>query len=99
MPACMGRDEIPRYTEDCHGHGWMAGVGSSRESRMMEQRREAVMDQELIDRIARILYRISDSQERDEVTREIAQIFAEAQSDFDTQRFYQRANVAYLENR
>ena len=57
------------------------------------------MDQEQIDRIARILYRISDSQERDEVTREIAQVLAEAQPDFDTQRFYQRANVAYLENR
>ena len=57
------------------------------------------MNQDQIDRIARILYRISDSQERDEVTREIAQILADAQPGLDTQRFYQLANVAYLENR
>ncbi|HEX8918127.1 MAG TPA: hypothetical protein VF898_06470 [Chloroflexota bacterium] len=57
------------------------------------------MNQDHIDRIARILYRISDNQERDEVTREIAQILADGQQGFDTQRFYQLANVAYLENR
>lgn len=57
------------------------------------------MDQNQIDRIARILYRISDNQERDEVTREIAQVLASAQPEFDTQRFYELANVAYLENR
>jgi hypothetical protein len=57
------------------------------------------MDQSQYDHIARILYRISDSQERDEVTREIAQILSGADSGFDTQRFYELANVAYLENR
>lgn len=57
------------------------------------------MDQDDFDRIARILYRISDSQERDEVTREIGQVLSKAQPQFDTQRFYQLANVAYLENR
>lgn len=57
------------------------------------------MDQDQIDRIARVLYRISDSQERDEVTREIAQILANAQQRFDTKRFYELANVAYLEER
>ena len=57
------------------------------------------MDQEQFDRIARILYRISDSNERDEVTREIAQVLADAQSSFDTHRFYHLANVAYLEER
>jgi hypothetical protein len=57
------------------------------------------VDQSQIDRIARILYRISDSQERDEVTREIAQVLAGTESQFDTKRFYQLANVAYLEDR
>jgi hypothetical protein len=57
------------------------------------------MDQSQIDRIARILYRISDSQERDEVTREVAQVLASAEPGFDTNRFYQLANVAYLEDR
>jgi hypothetical protein len=57
------------------------------------------MDQNQIDRIARILYRISDSQERDEVTREVAQVLASADPGFDTKRFYQLANVAYLEDR
>ena len=57
------------------------------------------MDQSQIDRIARILYRISDSNERDEVTREIAQVLAGADPGFDTQRFYELANVAYLEER
>lgn len=57
------------------------------------------MDQSQLDRIARILYRISDSQERDEVTREIAQVLASAEPGFDTHRFYELANVAYLEDR
>ena len=57
------------------------------------------MDQSQYDRIARILYRISDSNERDEVTREIAQILADAEPGFDTGRFYKLANVAYLEER
>lgn len=57
------------------------------------------MDQSQFDRIARILYRISDSQERDEVTREIAQVLAGSESGFDTKRFYELANVAYLEDR
>lgn len=57
------------------------------------------MEQSQIDRIARILYRISDSQERDEVTREIGQVLAAAEANFDTKRFYQEANVAYLEDR
>jgi hypothetical protein len=57
------------------------------------------MDQSQIDRIARMLYRISDSQERDEVTREIGKVLASAEPGFDTQRFYQLANVAYLEDR
>lgn len=57
------------------------------------------MNQEQTDRIARILYRISDNQERDEVTREVAQTLQDAVPGFDTQRFYQLANVAFLENR
>ena len=57
------------------------------------------MDQSQFDRIARMLYRISDSQERDEVTREIAKVLADAEPSFDTKRFYQQANVAYLEDR
>jgi len=57
------------------------------------------MDQNQIDRIARMLYRISDSQERDEVTREIARVLASSESGFDTNRFYELANVAYLEDR
>ncbi|HZS93561.1 MAG TPA: hypothetical protein VFA78_02095 [Chloroflexota bacterium] len=57
------------------------------------------MDQDQIDHIAKILRRISDPQERDEVTREIGQIIGQSQPSFDTQRFYQNADVAYLENR
>ena len=57
------------------------------------------MNQDQLDRIARLLYRISDAQERDEVTREIAQVLADAVPSFDTNRFYELANVAYLENR
>jgi hypothetical protein len=61
--------------------------------------KEAPMDQDQFDRIARLLYRISDSQERDEVTREIAKVLASSESSFDTKRFYELANVAYLEDR
>lgn len=57
------------------------------------------MDQAQYDHIARILYRISDSNERDEVTREIGQILSQDDSSFDTHRFYEKANVAYLEDR
>jgi hypothetical protein len=57
------------------------------------------MNQDQLDRIARLLYRISDAQERDEVTREVAQVLADAVPNFDTNRFYELANVAYLENR
>jgi hypothetical protein len=57
------------------------------------------VDQAQYDRIARILYRISDSNERDEVVREVGQVLAEADSGFDTNRFYREANVAYLEER
>lgn len=60
---------------------------------------ESCMDQAQYDRIATILYRISDSNERDEVVREVARVLAEAGSGFDTQRFYQLANVSYLEDR
>ena len=57
------------------------------------------MEQKQYDRIAKYLLRISDSNERDEVVREIATVLAEADSDFDTTRFYREANVAYLEER
>jgi hypothetical protein len=57
------------------------------------------MTQDQIDRIARMLYRISDNDERDEVTREIAKVLAAAEPGFDTKRFYQHANVAFLEDR
>ena len=57
------------------------------------------MNQAQYDQVARVLYRISDSNERDEVVREVAKVLAEADSGFDTNRFYQEANVAYLEER
>jgi hypothetical protein len=57
------------------------------------------VDEKQIERIAKMLYRISDSQERDEVTRGIAEVLAAAVSGFDRKRFYQQANVAYLEDR
>jgi hypothetical protein len=57
------------------------------------------MDQAQYDRIAKILYRISDSNERDEVVREVGKVLAAADSSFDLSRFYQEANVAYLEER
>jgi hypothetical protein len=57
------------------------------------------MNQAQYDHIAKILYRISDSNERDEVVREVGQILAEADPQFDTGRFYREANVAYLEER
>lgn len=57
------------------------------------------MDQSQYDRIAKVLYRISDSNERDEVVREVGDVLAEADSGFDRHRFYEQANVAYLEER
>jgi hypothetical protein len=66
---------------------------------MIRGRVEVSMNQDQIDRIARMLYRISDSQERDEVTREVANVLADAVSGFDRKRFYEMANVAYLEER
>ncbi len=57
------------------------------------------MNQAQYDRIARILYRISDSNERDEVVREVGKVLVEADPGFDTSRFYREANVAYLEER
>lgn len=58
------------------------------------------MDAEQLDRIARLLNRISDSNERDEVTREIGKVLEQvAGSAFDRDRFYQLSNVKYLEDR
>ena len=57
------------------------------------------MNQAQYDRIAKMLYRISDSNERDEVVREVGKVLAEADSQFDTKRFYREANVDYLEDR
>jgi hypothetical protein len=57
------------------------------------------MDQDQIERIAKMLYRISDSQERDEVTRGIADVLEKVGSGFDRKQFYQLANVSYLEDR
>jgi hypothetical protein len=57
------------------------------------------MDQSQYDRIARVLYRISDNNERDEVVREVAHVLAEADPGFDRNRFYTESNVAYLEER
>lgn len=55
------------------------------------------MDQSQIGHIARILYRISDNDERDEVTREIAQVLEKAEPNFNQHRFYKLANVAFME--
>lgn len=57
------------------------------------------MNQAEYDRIARVLYRISDSNERDEVVREVGKVLAEDDAQFDTKRFYREANVSYLEDR
>jgi hypothetical protein len=57
------------------------------------------MDQSQYDRIAKVLYRISDNNERDEVVREVANVLAEADSSFDRNAFYQESNVAYMEDR
>lgn len=57
------------------------------------------MNQDQADQIARILYRISDNMERDEVTREVAGVLQEAVQGFNQQQFYELANVAYLEER
>jgi hypothetical protein len=57
------------------------------------------MSQDQADQIARILYRISDNMERDEVTREIAGVLKDAVQGFNEQQFYEKANVAYLEDR
>jgi hypothetical protein len=53
------------------------------------------MTQEHLDRIAKLLYRISDRSERDEVTREIAKVLQEEDRNFDEKRFYNLANVEY----
>lgn len=52
------------------------------------------MDQSQIGHIARSLYRISDN---DEVTREIAQVLEKAEPNFNQHRFYEVANVAFME--
>ena len=52
------------------------------------------MNQAEYDRIARVLYRISDSNERDEVVREVGKVLAEADAQFDTERFYREATAA-----
>jgi hypothetical protein len=57
------------------------------------------MNQDQADQIARILYRISDNMERDEVTREVAGVLKDAVSGFNQQQFFELANVAYLEER
>lgn len=57
------------------------------------------MDQSQYDRIARILYRISDNNERDEVVREVADVLAQADSSFDRNQFYKESNVAFMEDR
>ncbi|HEV3311464.1 MAG TPA: hypothetical protein VG815_13210 [Chloroflexota bacterium] len=57
------------------------------------------MTEEQLDRIARLLYRISDSNERDEVAREIGKVLAEAVPAYDEDRFYRLSNVKYLEER
>jgi hypothetical protein len=57
------------------------------------------MNQDQADQSARILYRISDNMERDEVTREIAGVLKDAVQGFNEQQFYEKANVAYLEDR
>ena len=66
---------------------------------MRKHNLEVQVDQGQYDRIARLLYRISDSNERDEVTREIAKVLADADPGFDAKRFCQKANVEYLEER
>jgi hypothetical protein len=65
----------------------------------MRRRQEETMNQDQAETIARILYRISDNMERDEVTREIAGVLKDAVQGFNEQHFYELANVAYLENR
>jgi hypothetical protein len=55
------------------------------------------VDQSQIGHIARILYRISDNDERDEVTREIAQVLKKAEPNFNQHRFYELASVAFME--
>jgi hypothetical protein len=57
------------------------------------------MNQDQANQIARILYRISDNMERDEVTREIAGVLKDVVRGFNQQQFYELANVAYLEER
>lgn len=57
------------------------------------------MNQEQIERIAKMPYRIIDSNERDEVTREIGKVLEQAEAEFDRERFYRQANVPYLEER
>jgi hypothetical protein len=54
------------------------------------------MTQDHLDRIAKLLYRISDRDERDEVTREVAKVLQEEDSSFDEKRFYHLANVEYV---
>ena len=51
------------------------------------------MSQDQIDRIAKLLERISDRSERTEITREIAKVLGDSQQDFEAARFYQMAQV------
>lgn len=51
------------------------------------------MNQDQVDRIARMLQRISDRVEREEITREIAAVLAECEPSFGEARFYELASV------
>lgn len=54
---------------------------------------EGIVDQDQLDRIARLLNRISDRGERNEVTREIAEVLADSDPNFGKGRFYELAGV------
>jgi hypothetical protein len=51
------------------------------------------MNQEQLDRIARMLARISDHSERTEITREIAVVLGQNDPSFGAGRFYELAQV------
>ena len=51
------------------------------------------MNQDQLDRIARLLNRISDRSERDEIAREVGRVLSEAEPNFDSARFYDLAGI------
>lgn len=90
--ACpVSKDARPRI-EDQEGEG-LHSRGIKRWRLFAITHMEGMMDQDQLDRLARLLSRISDRSERAEVTREIVAVLAGDDPNFGKGRFFELAGV------